>query len=908
MLFIIMLVTSVSAAETSDAEADVQIPRSVPAGDGVAEEGVAEDDAQAKSPEVEPSRDAGVQSQAERDGGQLAEDAADRADAAEQAELGEEGPSVDAQVRELTEQLGDSATEVADSVAEHDESVELAKAEQAPAEAKTRRITRRTGRLDKLREAIDLDEIREKAADLLTAGSRERLVLSPHIDDPRWFEAMSLLKDDECDDALELADEVVGPPEVNEQGAPAVRYALARIQMCSSEQKEEGEETLREIAKEEDGVVAVLAKRRLGDSKAGTSGDEGLDLGDRLAAAKRRAKAGDVDEALRDLDTLHDELGRGWNKYRARSAQVDILEDAGRLDEAARKMLGIYRNTRDWNIGDKVEKRLERLQKRAGVELLTFGERVDRMRDLIARGRYSQARQISVDNAKRRGVKGDELDGWGLFRRALQTERQRDRKKAAELFERAEKLVEDDDLRPRIYFGWARALRRLDRDDEAIALYERLCREYARHHLCDDSLFEAGRLNQYLGRHDKARGKFELVVGLFPHSDKVPEALWRGAFSAYLMEDYEAAQGPLEHLIAYHGDLKDASELTMGLKAQYWLGTSKLKAGQHEAGLEELQKTISNGPLTWYGRLAAARIREAGGTPRVNLPRSTLAASEFETLSTLMVPRDDRLEVAAEYCRLGLWSDAIDELRRQTSTYPVPERAPQMLAAAYLADGQANWAHWIMKKHIDPTGPGYHNLHDWGMAFPVNYMELSHEFGEKSGVSPFLVQAIIRQESGFRPKVKSYAGAMGLMQLMPGTARYTQRQFTEDGGSLTHAQILDPETNVALGSKYIRIHTAFAADRIPLALAGYNAGPAPLESWFERYGDRELDAWVESITYREARGYVRKVFTSYITYAALYGDGELPDIALNMPEKLRKWGEVPEVDKVEEGEPVGFLR
>jgi hypothetical protein len=66
-----------------------------------------------------------------------------------------------------------------------------------------------------------------------------------------------------------------------------------------------------------------------------------------------------------------------------------------------------------------------------------------------------------------------------------------------------------------------------------------------------------------------------------------------------------------------------------------------------------------------------------------------------------------------------------------------------------------------------------------------------------------------------------------------------------------------------------------------------------LKSWFTRYGDRETDAFVESITYQEARGYVRKVMTSYITYSALYGGG-LIEVPLTLPEALGKWGEVPE--------------
>ncbi|QDG50882.1 tetratricopeptide repeat protein [Persicimonas caeni] len=908
-LCVIALLTSVASSAfgqsspseepAPDAGSEVAVPKSVPEADGVAEadsKTLPEVDELVEAPEDEP--------------------AAVEAHAGEDVEPAEVDPEDDTswrikpsgqppiQVRRAVEQVTGSATRVAAAI-----SGDGAAAKTPEEQSVERRVIERGGKLDEFKTKINFTQLKRIAGQMLTAGGGDQLVLTPYVSDPRWVEAMQLLKDDDCEDAHTLATEIVGEPEMHKEGEPAIRYALARIQMCTKEHEAAGKKTLKELAKAKDSVVAELARRRLGlpAGKDSSEKDEGLYLRDRINQAKRLARKGKVDEALQDLDTLDEEQTRWWHKYQVRSAQVEILERAGRLKDAARKMLGIYRVARDWNIGDAIEDRLERIQKRAGVEVLTFGERVDRMRDLIARGRYRKAREVSIENAKLRGVSGNEIKGWSFYRRALQEERQRDREKAAEMFEQAEKLVKDDAIRPRLYFGWARALRRLDRDTEAIKLYRRLCDEYPRHHLCDDAYFEAGRLSQYLGKHDDARDNFALVVGLFPFSEHVPQALWRGAFSAYLMEDYEAMQSPLEQIVAFYGDEQDASELTIGLKAQYWLGVAKLKAGDKEGARVALQKAIDKGPLTWYGRLAVARMEKAGFEARVSIPHSTLAATELKDLSTLRVPRDERLEVAAAYSRLGLYDDAISELREQVSIYPVPEHAHEFMAAVYLADDQPNYAHWIMKKHIDETGPGYHNLREWGVAFPTDFMELAHKYGAKYGVSPFLVQAIIRQESGFRPGVSSYAGAMGLMQLMPGTARYTQRQFLQQGGHLSRSEIVRPETNVKLGTMYIRIHTAFAADQIPLALAGYNAGPAPLESWFERYGERELDAWVESITYREARGYVRKVFTSYVTYAGLYGSGELPKISLEMPEKLREWGDVPEVDRVEEGEPVSWV-
>ncbi|AWV90914.1 soluble lytic murein transglycosylase-like protein [Bradymonas sediminis] len=770
-----------------------------------------------------------------------------------------------------------------------------------------RRVLDRFNPFDALGETVDFSIINEFAGKLLRNDS-PTLVLSPYIKDPRWLEAMRLLKADECNEAYKLANEVVGTPDADTE--PAIRYAVARIEMCTSAHAARGKKTLTELAHADQGVVARLARIRLGlpEGHDGYEEDESEHLYQRIRGAKKVAADGKVADAINDLETLLAQQTSGWYKYQIRSAHVEILEKAKRYDEAAAMMLEIYRDTRSWNIGDQVEARLARLDKLASKKVFDFGERVDRMRELIQRGKFKTAREVSVENAKLRGVSGSEIKGWGLYRQAMQAEQQRKREHAAELYAQAEKLVKDPMVRPRMYFGWAKALRRLDRDPEAIALYERVCSEYPGHTLCDQSLFEAGRLSQYLGLHEQARERFARMLENYPESKMVPKALWGSAFSAYLMEDFAAMEAPLRRLIAEYPQVKDASELTMGLKAQYWLGVALLKGGDLQAAQVALQTTINRGPLTWYGRLAVARMKSAQMKPVVHIPRSQMTQADLQDLTRVRVPDDARLHIAAEYSRLGLYADAISSIRDQASIYPKPQRVHEFLAAVYLANGDASNAHWIMKNHIDQSLITHQNLRDWGVAFPLNYMDLSHQYGTQYEVSPFLVQAIIRQESGFREGVSSYAGAMGLMQLMPGTARYTQRTFLDTSGRLSRAKMVEPETNVRLGTMYIRVQTAFASDRIALALAGYNAGPAPLKDWFERFGDRELDAWVESITYREARGYVRKVFTSYVTYAGLYGDGPLPEVNLTLPEKLRDWGDVPEVENVEPDTPISLLQ
>ena len=770
------------------------------------------------------------------------------------------------------------------------------------------RVDRLRRLLDRFSDAADADDAPIALTRLrdighqLTDSSTSHLALQPYVSDPRWQEAMQRLQDDECSEALDIATDVLGPPEIHIDGEPAIAYAFARMKECNDDgtHRQRGRQIMSELS-ELSSPVGRLARQQLGRSTE--SVDDAVGVTGHIRQAKRQARQGDVDGAIDRLIDFRGELDGGWDRHRVRLAEAEILEEAGRIDEAVMAYRAVYRKTSGWRSSDNIASQIESAGDRLDRSIITFGDRVDRMRSLISRGRYRQARAVSRENAQLRGVGGTEIRGWTRYRQALQSERQRNRETAVDEFEEANDLVEDETIRPRLYFGWARALRRTGGNEEAIALYDRICEEYPDDRLCERGLYEAGRLYQYQNDHDEARARFSALVSHHPFSEQVPDSLWRYALSAYLQDDFDDAIPPLETIVDHYGDIQDASELTIGLKAHYWLGVNHLERGDDDQARRWLQATIDEGPFTWYGRLAAARLADAGMRARIPQPTARLTRDEIEHLATLRVPDNPRLATAAQLTRLGLYDEALSEVRSQLNVHPEPEGGTRLRSALHLAVDEPNWAHWIMKSEIDEDGPTHSTLRDWGLAFPLSYFELSHEYGEQFDVSPHLVQAIMRQESGFRPQVSSHAGAMGLMQLMPGTARYTERTFFDEQ-NLSRSQILDESTNVRLGTMYIRIHEAHASDQTPLALAGYNAGPSPLQSWFERFGDRGVDAFVESITYRETRGYVRKVMTSYITYQGLYGDGQLPQIDLELPDELRNWGEVPEVD---EGEPVSML-
>ena len=131
-----------------------------------------------------------------------------------------------------------------------------------------------------------------------------------------------------------------------------------------------------------------------------------------------------------------------------------------------------------------------------------------------------------------------------------------------------------------------------------------------------------------------------------------------------------------------------------------------------------------------------------------------------------------------------------------------------------------------------------------------------------------LILSVIRQESNFDISATSHAGAKGLMQLMPATARLVSKRIKEryDRDSLT----IDPSYNIRLGSAYLnQLINEFDGSYI-MALAGYNAGPHRVKRWVKRYGDprknkNEVD-WIEQIPFNETRNYVKRVIENLNVY------------------------------------------
>src|SRR5207237_3344353 len=150
---------------------------------------------------------------------------------------------------------------------------------------------------------------------------------------------------------------------------------------------------------------------------------------------------------------------------------------------------------------------------------------------------------------------------------------------------------------------------------------------------------------------------------------------------------------------------------------------------------------------------------------------------------------------------------------------------------------------------------------------------------ERVGVDPYLVLAVMRRESLFKPDTRSAAGAVGLLQLLPATARRAAvvlgRPAPRDD------QLVEPATAIDLGAWYLaELIGRFGEPTV--ALAAYNAGPHAATPWATQGVGRPLDVWVEDIPYRETRRYVKVVMGAWSAYRILAG-GSAPQVSPTVP-------------------------
>lgn len=411
-------------------------------------------------------------------------------------------------------------------------------------------------------------------------------------------------------------------------------------------------------------------------------------------------------------------------------------------------------------------------------------------------------------------------------------------------------------------FHGARALSRADRDDEAIVAYGRMISRFPQARFAPEAQFLSGWLNTNRGRFREGLTGLQGTVARYPKSSFAEDAAWFIALSYVLLNEPENALGALDRYVVIAA--RGPDQIEAGRKAGYFKGRSLQRLQRRAEAVAAYRDLAQGAPFSYYGLLAAARLRELGESVPLHLP-SSVAPRLVAPKADAMLGRADTLLAA------GLDVEAGAELERvQAALVKHPgamaalfDRAPRMVA--YGRAYKVAEVHGGPALRSMPTGDA--RLW-WQAAYPRAYADLVEPAAQAAELPDLFLFSIMRKESGFGPNEVSYADARGLLQMMPETTRGVA---AGRGEPFFDDELYVPAINIRFGAIYIgKLWQRFGGS--PLVTAGaYNAGAQAMARWCQKNGERPVDEFVELVTFEQSREYIKRVAAIFARYRFLYG-------------------------------------
>lgn len=438
---------------------------------------------------------------------------------------------------------------------------------------------------------------------------------------------------------------------------------------------------------------------------------------------------------------------------------------------------------------------------------------------------------------------------------------------------------------------WAVAARRLGRVGDFVPEVRRLATAYPDSRWSERALDELALHYIVQDSDDEAAEVYRQIITQFPKGATAERAYWR-----YGWRQYRAGQ------LATAAQVFDQGASSFPRSDYrpaylYWAGRAHAQVGAVDVARARLSVAVSDYGNSYYGRLATewktrldAQSRHAAPTIRLAsaavgaqqaTPIAPPAASQpdvppmpeaprggADVPDTTAIPTD---AIVRQLIALEFYDAALLELEYAKVKWGASASLDATIAWIYNRSGDLRRGINTMKRAY----PQY--MSDGGDAlpvdvqrvlFPLQYWDIIRRYSTERGLDPFLVAALVAQESTFQADVRSSANAYGLMQIIPSTGRLLAR--LEGVKGFTTRSLINPDLNVRLGTAYFkRLIDRF--EHPHLALAGYNAGDSRVVRWTAERSALPADEFVEDIPFPETQNYVKRILGTASDYRRVYG-------------------------------------
>jgi soluble lytic murein transglycosylase len=427
---------------------------------------------------------------------------------------------------------------------------------------------------------------------------------------------------------------------------------------------------------------------------------------------------------------------------------------------------------------------------------------------------------------------------------------------------------EASSLRSEALYWIGRSYGRLDDREKAIATLTRLADVYPRSAWGDDSLYMVALNYSEDSKPQRAVEALSRLIREHPSSDLVDTALWARAWINYRQSALTTALHDLQRL------QKGApSPSRLRVQASYWRARILEQLGKKPEALRAYRALLETFSDEYYyieqTRLRLEKLASSAGRVVTATSLKIAVPSPPEPLPAPSAPQATKARLLKE---LNLREEASEEFWALTRRYGEDRGLLYEACSAFLELGRIEKSLWVAKRHLRPlyaqARPEGPVPRYWDFLYPLGYWDLVKEQSARQTLDPYLVVALIREESAFGERAVSRAGAVGLMQLLPRTA---DQIVNASGATGESVNLESPAANIKLGTRYLaKMLEEFKGNWV-LSLASYNAGPHHVRRWVETRGHRSDDEFIEEIPFSETQQYVKRVLGSYYRYRAQYG-------------------------------------
>jgi soluble lytic murein transglycosylase len=390
---------------------------------------------------------------------------------------------------------------------------------------------------------------------------------------------------------------------------------------------------------------------------------------------------------------------------------------------------------------------------------------------------------------------------------------------------------------------------------QALKVFKQLIARYPASPVVDRALYAAGDIYEWSGNKEEAIASYNNVRLEFPRSEVRDDATWRLAWLQYRSGDLADAYRTFKLLAS------DGRENALRTAARYWQGRAAEKAGDSEVAKQTYREVYDSSAESYYQALAANALAKLGAPVREQDYEPPPRGRDLEPSSS--TPRIAfHLARARALSALALHQLAVGEINAVESIAGTDNGMRLYLAREYFRN-HAYRRSLALASQI-PASDSERDLY----RFPLAHWQTIQRMAKEQELDPYLVLALIRQESLFDARARSPAFALGLMQLLPSTAARVAGRSGMPAPS--NEKLFDPEVNLKLGTQYLKDLLQRYSNNWFKAIAAYNAGETAVDRWEKEIITDDIEEFVERIPYLETRGYVKLVLRNHRIYKKLY--------------------------------------